>query len=285
MIAITDHTQLGGAVAGEITGDYSNNRFVSDTLAGVDRVSYSGKAEQISYDELCAVRNIPENFLHLTLRFIAEDTVLREQEFAYGASFTEEVYPEIPSKDGCYGQWDTADLTDLHLDTVVTAAYEPYITTLASATRRDGLAAILAEGKFRDGDCLHAEEISDLSSAPDQTIEAWSLQIPEDGQDRHVIRWRVPDDSEDDYAVYTLQENGWKKVNSKQIGAYLCFAMTGSGQFSVVPVGHTAWWVWALAVLATFLFASFLIVWKKQKRTHPKTRSAFPHHTSAKSEP
>ena len=80
MVVITDCTQLGGAVAGEITGEYSNNRFVSDMLAGVDRVSYSGKAEQIGYDALCAIENIPENFLHLTLRFVAEDTVLREQE-------------------------------------------------------------------------------------------------------------------------------------------------------------------------------------------------------------
>ena len=80
MVVITDCTQLVGAVAGEITGEYSNNRFVSDMLAGVDRVSYSGKAEQIGYDALCAIENIPENFLHLTLRFVAEDTVLREQE-------------------------------------------------------------------------------------------------------------------------------------------------------------------------------------------------------------
>ena len=168
---------------------------------------------------------------------------------------------------------------------MVTAVYEPYITTLASATLRDGHAAVLAEGKFRDGDCLRANEVSALSSAPDQTIEAWGLQIPEDGQDSHTIRWRIPADSGDDYAVYILQETGWKKVSSEQIGAYLCFAMTGSGQFSVAPVRHTTWWVWAPAVLAAFLFILFLTVWKKQKQTHPKTQSAFPRHTSTKSEP
>ena len=83
MVQITDCTQLGGAIAGEITGEYSRNRFVSDTLAGVDRISYSGKAEGISYDALCAIKNIPENFLHLTLRFVVEDTVLREMAVSY----------------------------------------------------------------------------------------------------------------------------------------------------------------------------------------------------------
>ena len=144
MVDITACTQLGGAIAGEITGAYSGNRFVSDTLAGVDRVSYAGRAEQIGYDELCAIENIPEDFLHLTLRFAAEDTVLREQEFDYGASFTEASYPEIPSKDGCYGLWDTDGLTELHFDTVVTAVYELYVTTLSSDTRRGGHAAVLA---------------------------------------------------------------------------------------------------------------------------------------------
>lgn len=270
MVAITDHTQLGGAIAGEITGEYSNNRFVSDTLAGVDRVSYAGKAEQISYDELCAIENIPENFLHLTLRFVAEDSVLREQEFAYGASFTEEVFPAIPSKDGCYGQWDTADLSELHFDTVVTATYEPYITTLASDTQRDGRAAVLVEGQFRDGDCLRADQIIDLSSALTDAIEAWGLQIPEDGQSSHRIRWRIPADGEDAYTVYTLQENGWKKVSSEQIGSYLCFAMTGDGQFAVVPAGHAAWWVWVLAILAVILLITLLIIRQKRRRSHAR---------------
>ena len=164
----------------------------------------------------------------------------------YGASFTEAVYPEIPSKDGCYGQWDTTDLTGLHFDTIVTATYEPYITTLASDIQRDDHTAVFVEGLFRDGDCLYADEISNLSTAPKHTIEAWDLQIPEDGQASHTVRWMIPDDSESTYAVYTLQENGWKKVCSEQIGTCLCFEMTGTEQFSVVPTGHTAWWVWLL---------------------------------------
>lgn len=76
MVEISSCTQLGGAIAGELTGEYTGNRFVSDTLAGVDRVSLSGKAEQISYDALKEMENIPENFLHLTLRFVADDTTL-----------------------------------------------------------------------------------------------------------------------------------------------------------------------------------------------------------------
>ncbi len=247
MVVITDCTQLGGAVAGEITGEYSNNRFVSDMLAGVDRVSYSGKAEQIGYDALCAIENIPENFLHLTLRFVAEDTVLREQEFVYGASFTEEIYPEIPSKDDCYGQWDTTDLTNLHFDTVVTVNYEPYITTLASDIQRDGHAEVLVEGRFRKGDSLRIEKSSLLVPGHEEQLKTWTLEIPADGQSSHTVRWLIPDHESRAYTVYTMQAGSWHKIHSEQIGGHLCFTLEGNGQFAVVPIEHAVWWVWALA--------------------------------------
>lgn len=266
MVNITACTQLGGAIAGEITGAYSGNRFVSDTLAGVDRVSYAGRAEQIGYDELCAIENIPEDFLHLTLRFAAEDTVLREQEFDYGASFTEASYPEIPSRDGCYGLWDTDGLTELHFDTVVTAVYEPYVTTLSSDTRRGGHAAVLAEGLFRDGDRLRGEERTDLSAAPDNAVAVWAVQLPDDGQTSHTIRWLLPAGSEGAYEVCILREDGWEKVDSQQIGSYLCFEMTGDGQFAVIPARHAPWWIWALAVAASAGAAGGILLLARKHR-------------------
>lgn len=270
MVDITACTQLGGAIAGEITGAYSGNRFVSDTLAGVDRVSYAGRAEQIGYHELCAIENIPEDFLHLTLRFAAEDTVLREQEFDYGASFTEASYPEIPSKDGCYGLWDTDGLTELHFDTVVTAVYEPYVTTLASDTRRGGHAAVLAEGLFRDGDRLRGEERTDLSAAPDNAVAVWAVQLPDDGQTSHTIRWLLPAGSEGAYEVCILREDGWEKVDSQQIGSYLCFEMTGDGQFAVIPARHAPWWIWALAVAASAGAAGGILLLARKHRKREK---------------
>ena len=267
MVQITDCTQLGGAIAGEITDEYSRNRFVSDTLAGVDRISYSGKAEGISYDALCAIENIPENFLHLTLRFVAGDTVLREQEFHYGDSLTDEVYPSIPSKDGCYGQWDTADLTELHFDAVVTASYEPYVTTLSSDTRRDGHAEVLVEGLFRKGDSLGVETNTLLVPGQEEQVDTWSLTIPDDGQSSHTVRWRIPSDGARAYTVYTMQSGGWHKVHSEQIGGYLCFTLDGNGQFAVTPAEHAAWWVWVLAVLAVLIVSALpIILIKNQKR-------------------
>ena len=143
MVDITDYTQLSGAVAGEITGDHSGNCFVSDTLAGVDRVSYAGKAEQITYEAMREREDAPDQFRRLTLRFLSEGRTLKTQQFDYGASFGSDVYPELPEKADSYVHWDKSDLSNLRLDTDVTAVYEPYVTTLSSTQQRDGRAVLL----------------------------------------------------------------------------------------------------------------------------------------------
>lgn len=224
---------VGGAIAGEIDGEYTGNRFVSDTLAGVDRVSLSGKAEQISYAALKELENIPEDFLHLTLRFVADNTVLTEQEFNYGDSFSEEIYPQAPDKDGFYIHWDRTNLSDLRFDTVVTAEYEPYITTLSSEDKREGHPSVLAEGNFQEGVSLQAEAADNPASLLDGAAEVWTLTIPDVGQESHTVRWRFPA-GDASYTIYEKKNDRWKKVSSEAVGQYLCFELSGN-QFAAVP--------------------------------------------------
>lgn len=266
MVEVTECTQLGGAVAGEITDTYSGNRFVSDVLAGVDRVSYSGKAEQISYEQLLELADIPEEFRRLTLRFVANGKTLKEQKFDYGASFTDEVYPDTPAKEGYYVRWDVTDLSELHFDTVVTAVYEPYITTLTSGVMRDGRDALLVEGDFREGDSLRAGTVDGLTTTPEHTVEAWSVQIPEDGQSSHTVRWLIPSDGEKAYAIYQLQGSSWQWVHSEKIGSYLCFELSGD-EFAVVPVTQIAWWEWAAAAGVSLVLLCAVVIHHKHKKT------------------
>ena len=264
MVEITDCTQLGGAIAGEITDDYRGNCFVSDTLAGVDRVSLSGKADQLDYDALCAMERTPEEFRHLTLRFVADGETLQELRFDYGASFTDAVFPQAPEKDGCYVRWEPAQLTQLHMDTTVTAVYEPYVTTLASDQERDGRPVLLAEGQFRDGNVLQAAETG-ADGLSGRVIEAWSVQLPEDGQITHTVRWRIPADGGKHFAVYTNDGDGWTKVKSEVIGSYLRFDLDRSGSFAVVHARQLAWLIWMLAAVCVVLLAAGLIVRRRWK--------------------
>ena len=263
MVDITDYTQLSGAVAGEITGDYSGNCFVSDTLAGVDRVSYAGKAEQITYEAMREREDAPDQFHRLILRFVSEGRTLKTQQFDYGASFGSDVYPELPEKEDSYVHWDRSDLRDLRLDTDVTAVYEPYVTTLSSTQQRDGRAVLLVQGSFREGDALQTAE---TDTAIDNAVEAWSLQIPDDGQKSHTVRWLMAD-KEKHYAVYVNNGAGERKADCQTNGNYLCFTMDGSGTVTIVSAQQLGWWVWAAGGAAVAAVATLVLVTVRRRKS------------------
>ena len=118
---------------------------------------------------LQAADGVPEELLHLTLRFVARGKVLKRQTFGYGDSFTADDFPEAPKKDGCYADWNVTDLSDLRFDTTVTA--------LAAGDTEDGRPALLAEGLFRTGDTLQAVQ-ADTADAPRGAAGVWTLTLP-----------------------------------------------------------------------------------------------------------
>ncbi len=270
MVEIAGLTQLGGAVAGEITGDYSGNCFVSDTLAGVDRVSYAGKAEQLTYDALLKREDVPEQFRSLTLRFVSDGKTVKSQTFAYGSSFGDDAYPEMPEKEDSYVHWDRSELKNLCFDTDVTAVYEPYVTTLSSNRQRGGHSVLLVQGKFREGDALLANE---TEAAMDDAVEAWSLQIPDDGQESHTVRWLMPDKGKH-YTAYTDNGTGAEKADCQVNGSYLCFTMDGSGTVTIVSASQLSWWIWAAGGGAVIAAAVVVLLVRRKKRTAGKRSTA-----------
>ena len=262
---ITDYTQQGGAIAGEITDTYSGNLFVSDTLAGVDRISFSGKADQVSYEDLCAREDLPDQFRRLTLSFTVDGRTLKKQLFSYGDSFTAEDYPTVPEKKGCYVHWNKTDLKNLRFDTVVSGEYKPYVTTLGSAQQRTNQRPVLlVQGDFREGDALQVEDVSAQVSG--NVVEAWSVQIPEDGQADHTVRWLIPEDGGKRLAVYVDTGSGAQKVDTEQNGSYLCFSMEGSGTVTVVSGDAAMRQMWIAAAAAAVAVMILLVLWRRHRR-------------------
>ncbi len=215
---------------------------------------------------LQAADGVPEELLHLTLRFAARGKVLKRQTFGYGDSFTADDFPEAPKKDGCYADWNVTDLSDLRFDTAVTAVYRPYVTALAAGDTEDGRPALLAEGLFRTGDTLQAVQ-ADTADAPRGAAGVWTFTLPADGEESHTIRWRVPADGAKRYTVYTAADGGWKKAQTSTVGSYLCFALpSDSAQFAVVPAMHAAWQLWAaIAAALTAIAAVITLVIRKRR--------------------
>lgn len=277
LVDITGCQQYEGAVSGADTGTFTDNYFVSDTLAGINRQSFAGRAEPVSFDTLAAADGMPGGMTTFTLSFVSDGKVLTSRTFSYGASFDSSVYPPLPEKDGIYAHWDRTDLHGLHLDTVVTAVYDALLPTLSSEqTREDGRPVILAGGDFNDGDTMaataltltpeefHAADGSLADRAanwfsylkdeqlPPLTVnrrvaEQWRVSLPDDGRETHTLRY-LPSQDASHLRLYVNDGGGWQAVSCDTVGSYLSFTAGGaSPEFAVVTTA-SVWWPLAAAI-------------------------------------
>lgn len=294
LVDITGCQQYEGAVSGADTGTFTDNYFVSDTLAGINRQSFAGRAEPVSFDTLAAAEGMPGGMTAFTLSFVSDGKVLTSRTFSYGASFDSSVYPPLPEKDGIYAHWDRTDLRGLHLDTVVTAIYDALLPTLSSEqTREDGRPVILAGGDFNDGDTMaataltltpeefHAADGSFADRAanwfsylkegqlPPLTVnrrvaEQWRVSLPDDGQETHTLRY-LPSQDASHLRLY-VNDGGWQAVSYDTVGSYLSFTAGGaSPEFAVVTTA-SVWWPLAAAIAVCVAIVLAVLLGRRHRR-------------------
>lgn len=263
MVEISLQSSVKGAIAGEITDEYESNIFVSDVLAGVDRISYSGKAEPIEYSELCDVYKIPDEMKTFVLRFVADGNELKSVEISYGESVSIDIAPEIPAKEGYYAVWSRTELSSLHFDTTVAAEYIPYKTTVAGSDTRDGKSVFFVEGDFNTSYSFSAEKgEKDISGLPDtefwqtrEIIESWTIDLGGDGEELRKVHYLAPEGETENIFIFINRGGIWEKADSYVFGSYIVFdADPSQTEFTVVRQ-KLAWWIWCV-----FAFAALWIL-------------------------
>ena len=282
LVEIAGDGAYHGSILGGESGTVRGNLFVSDTLAGVNRVSEAGKAAPVPYETLLSEPALPADFRRFTLRFVAEDETVAEQTFSYGDSLSESVFPAIPARSGQYARWDRETLDDLRFDTTVTAVYEPYVTALdCESSRSAGRSVFFVKGAFTDGDALGASPaVLDFSPGADSLLgrlrsyrktllEQWHLSIPDDGLDVHTVRYLPPEGVSDRLELYCLTSSGWSRMDTERAGSYLCFDAVGGEVDLTVVSAATPWWVWALVALLLAAVAALVLVWPARKKKAP----------------
>lgn len=305
LVDITDCQQYQGAISGSDTGTFEHNYYVSDDLPGINRQGYAGRAEPISYSQLLALSDLPESMKSFTLTFVADDKTVLSRTFNYGDSIDESDIPEPPAKSGCHVHWDRTDLTNLHFDTVVTAVYEAYTPGLASEqTRESGQAVILVEGNYNDGDaitvtaqpltpaafdvqsgtvldrvkgyfsCLSRGEMPSMV-ANAEVLEQWRIELADDGQDTHTVRY-LPPDGQKELRIYTRENGGsWQEADCGTMGSYLTFSTSGDRvEFAAVRT-LDVWGIWlgVLAVLAVLILIIVLLVHRHKRKARRRAEA------------
>ena len=265
LVTLEDAGEYTGAIAGRLTedGECTENLFVaSETLAGIDGISYAGSAEPISYSRFMELENVPEYFGKMVITFVAEDvTYTRRVDYNHRLKDI----PEVPEKEGCSGIW--ADFESAHIcaDKTVYAEYTDLQAASDTGSETGQLAVALAEGSFTAGENMTAKAIT--ADLPEGAEAGWALTVPEDGAESHTIHLRMPD-SKKKYTLYVDIGDGWVETEATQDGSYLLFTASGrefraalAEKKNELPLVLTC-----AGAAAVVLLAVVLIVHKKKKR-------------------
>lgn len=276
LVDIPDSGRYSGAVSGTEDGEFAKNYYVSDTLAGLGRISYAGKAEPLSFEEFAKLKRIPEEMKQFTLRFLVEDEEIKSQTFSYGDSFDSDIFPEIPVKDGYYACWDTEDLTELHFDKTVTAEYERYVLTLPSKTTREsGRPIFLMDGNFDEKATVTvtgAEETEWVNGK--KAEEQWEISCSDTSQDTYTIRYLSPEENAKGHCVYVKQNGQWEKADCTTFGSYLVFSVSEAEvEVAIVPADNV-WLMWLLIGIVILLLLILLIFVMRKLRKKKKKPSS-----------
>ena len=203
--------------------EQSSNYFVSESLGGIDGVSYAGQAEPLSFQEfsdLAAQENLPGEFRSVNIQFVANQVTVSTVTVEYGTAYDMANAPELPAKGGYTAKWSDFDNDHVVFDQVVEAVYTPVDSVVQSGDTRNGLPILLAEGSFGTTE-VTLTPVDEKPNAAGTVLECWQVALPTDRSDSHVLHYLAPSDNT---LIYLRDADGnWRKADTTEDGSYLVF--------------------------------------------------------------
>lgn len=224
-------SEFVGAVAGEVTKEASGNLFVENARGGIDGVSYAGKAEPISHEEMLRRTDVPESFKDVSVNFIGPDGGVFTVTVPFGGRV--ETLPEVPRYGLSYWKWDDFENEAICFSLTVRGRYCSPRKTIATEGDRP---KFLAEGNFYEDQVLLAEECVPEDPAkllPDvkdfRVLEAWRLSV--EGPLRLTVHMKTAEDGR----LYAYGEDGqYTEIGYTRDGSYVVFELENGARFLYV---------------------------------------------------
>lgn len=128
----------------------------------------------------------------------------------------------------------------------------------------------LVEEFFYEKDVLNIQAVEWKNAGtqiPGNVLEQRELDLPEDGQDSHNVRYLPPDGADARVDVYAMQSGVWQKLETKTFGSYLAFHVNGTAAEITVTVRPAVSLAW-IGLGAAGLLADGFVVIRIVKRQH-----------------
>lgn len=274
---IVEGEEFLGAVLGKEMEDASihGNFFVDTGVAGVDGISYSGKAEPVTFQRLSDTADIPAEMLSFSISLYADDELIEKLPFSYGQKLSTIALPDVPEKTGNYGVWEALP-EYAPSDLVINAEYRAIVTIAQSAEVNGKLPLALASGEFTEDIGLSVtEEDAAKPVGAGSNAKIYRLKLENSGLgelDTVPVRLLNPGSSK---AMVWVMENGaWKSVSSEQNGKYMLAEMLGTEGVFCVANPDVAWIPFAAGGAAVIAIAIIVLsVRRAKKRKKAKSLS------------
>ncbi len=285
-VIIQNAREQAGFVAGYADGEVIGCTFigqarepVTESLEGdgkeggiavtgaVDNISYGGRARAVSYEEMMRDGNAPGEFGQLKFIFKDEDDIIGTVNVPYGGRLSNDMLPVLPEGSGKFVRWQEFDGENVTFGAEIAAVYSEYVTAIASDfTRENGLAALICEGKFGEGDKLIAETVAGTAEG-----DKWSVTVPAaaDGNEpgEHIIRF-LPLSAADRTEIILRDDNGEHRINAERDGQYLVFAARGNSfEFEARERAAAATVYWSAGAAAVAVLAVIAVIFGRKNKT------------------
>ena len=280
MPTVVKGTSFKGAIAGSADdgGKITGNVFVSDSLAGVDRISIDGGAYPVSYGQLLSMDGIPSDYTRIKVDFIVDDRIVASLSKRAGEVITPAETPmetEVAEKEKGgkktessdkvilaedeYIDWDCDEEIAVYEDTEIKGEVKRFTTSLASEEVRENKQSVfLVDGRFVDGDKLTV----DAYVSNEKLTENYVLKIPDDGQETHLIRYQVSGEALPEQ-ISIRTGNEYVPVEATPYGDYLTFEAPGNEvdiKIANADIDDIKGYVIKYAIIAGIVIALLIII-------------------------
>ena len=237
-----DCSERCGSIAGFVdfsdeNSEVARNSFVDRGIAGIDGISYTGKAAPVDFDKFAAIAG---STAVIDVKFIVDGDVISTVAVNYGGALRASDFPEIPAKDGCFAEWTDFDSSFITFPVEVEAIYTPYVTVIESGEQSEnGFPLVLADGLFDDGSTLKVSTQSSSVFPPDNNSELRLVSISGNVNGGVTqLRFLAPE-GRGSLNVMQYVNGSWKSLEFTQNGHYLIVedpALDGNSGFFCVQL-------------------------------------------------
>lgn len=263
-----------GSIAGTVDKDseVAGNYFSVSETGGIDNISYAGKAEPCTYEQIMKMEGVPQGFEIVTVTFEKEDELLGTLKLPYGSSLTEEMLPEMESGEDVYLKWGVEfPLENVTENITITAKEERWICSVGSKEKNnEGRSFVLAEGKFyEDSELKLAGNLPEIDGINETLVYAYTWEVnnlPKEMTETklHLL---IPD-GYDNTRVFVQEKTGWEEVEKIMDGSYAVVKVPYGAAFAVYGEKNSPmlYYIGGVFVVCILLFSFVMGKIKKHKR-------------------